>query len=111
MANTQIAIKSHGKTTLLTAGKYCDRNIDINTEVNASKFTNVLKHPNTVITLNAQGTGNATNAGSFTVKFNLNDFITPTTGKKPVFRWRGIFGNPNIPSMYYISTYPRRLWT
>jgi hypothetical protein len=101
MANTQIAITSNGKTTLLTAGKYCDRNIDINTEVNASEYTNVLKHPNTVITLNAQGTGNTSNAGSFTVKFNLNDFTTLTSGVKPLFRWRGIFGNPNITAMYY----------
>ena len=101
MANTQINIGTNGKTTLATAGKYCDRNIDVNVSVNASEFTNVLKHPNTVITLNAQGTGNATNNGSFTVKFNLNDFITPTAVKKPLFRWRGIFGNPNITAMYY----------
>ena len=33
MANTQITISKNGKTTLATAGKYCDRNIDINVEV------------------------------------------------------------------------------
>ena len=33
MANTQIAISQNGKTTLATAGKYCDRNIDINVAV------------------------------------------------------------------------------
>jgi protein-tyrosine phosphatase len=33
MANTQIAISQNGKTTLATAGKYCERNIDINVEV------------------------------------------------------------------------------
>lgn len=33
MENTQIAISSNGKTTLATAGKYCDRNIDINVAV------------------------------------------------------------------------------
>ena len=33
MANTQIAIYKNGKTTLATAGKYCDRNIDINVAV------------------------------------------------------------------------------
>lgn len=33
MANTQIAISQNGKTTLATAGKYCERNIDINVAV------------------------------------------------------------------------------
>ena len=33
MANTQIAISRNGKTTLATAGKYCERNIDINVAV------------------------------------------------------------------------------
>jgi peroxiredoxin len=31
--NTQIEIKKYGTTTLATAGKYCDRNIDVNVEV------------------------------------------------------------------------------
>ena len=33
MSNTQINITVNGKKTLATAGKYCDRNIDINVEV------------------------------------------------------------------------------
>ena len=33
MANTQIAISQNGKTTLATAGTYCERNIDINVAV------------------------------------------------------------------------------
>lgn len=33
MANTQISISQNGKTTLATAGKYCDRNIDVNVDV------------------------------------------------------------------------------
>lgn len=33
MINTQIDISKNGKTTLATAGKYCERNIDINVEV------------------------------------------------------------------------------
>lgn len=33
MANTQINISTNGKTTLATAGKYCDRNIDVNVSV------------------------------------------------------------------------------
>lgn len=33
MANIQIDITTEGKTTLATAGKYCDRNIDVNVSV------------------------------------------------------------------------------
>ncbi len=33
MANIQVAISNNGKTTLATAGKYCERNIDINVAV------------------------------------------------------------------------------
>lgn len=33
MANTQINITANGTKTLLTAGKYCDRNIDVNVNV------------------------------------------------------------------------------
>lgn len=33
MANIQIDITTEGKTTLATAGKYCDRNIDLNVSV------------------------------------------------------------------------------
>ena len=33
--NTQINITENGKTTLSTAGKYCDRNIDVNVEVDS----------------------------------------------------------------------------
>ena len=34
--NTQISITQNGTTTLATAGKYCDRNIDVNVEVEDS---------------------------------------------------------------------------
>ena len=39
MENTQINIGSNGTTTLATAGKYCDRNIDVNVAVPASGST------------------------------------------------------------------------
>lgn len=39
MANTQINIKGNGTTTLATAGKFCDRNIDVNVAVPASGIT------------------------------------------------------------------------
>lgn len=41
MSNTQIDITDNGTKTLLTAGKYCDRNIDVNINVpipNAKSF-------------------------------------------------------------------------
>lgn len=44
MANTQININANGTKTLLTAGKYCDRNIDVNVDVATVKptqFTNL----------------------------------------------------------------------
>ena len=45
MANTQIDITTNGTTTLATAGKYCDRNIDVNVNVSGvgaepTQFTN-----------------------------------------------------------------------
>ena len=36
MANIQISVSKNGTTTLATAGKYCDRNIDIVTDVPTS---------------------------------------------------------------------------
>ena len=36
MANTQISITENGTTTLATAGKYCDRNIDVNVNIAGS---------------------------------------------------------------------------
>lgn len=43
MANTQINITENGTKTLATAGKYCDRNIDVNVNVpaKATQFTNL----------------------------------------------------------------------
>ena len=39
MANIQINIAENGTKTLATAGKYCDRNIDVNVSVPASGIT------------------------------------------------------------------------
>jgi hypothetical protein len=43
MANTQINITENGTKTLATAGKYCDRNIDVNVNVapKPTQFTNL----------------------------------------------------------------------
>lgn len=56
MANTQIAIKTNGKTTLATAGKYCDRNIDVNVDVPASGIT-----PTGSVNITSNGTHDVSN--------------------------------------------------
>ena len=62
MANTQISIKTNGTTTLATAGKYCDRNIDVNVAVPASGIT-----PTGSISITANGTHDVTNYASAVV--------------------------------------------
>lgn len=55
--NTQITITSNGRTTLATAGKYCDRNIDIDVSVlvppseggQPTQFTNLYDPANVTV--------------------------------------------------------------
>ena len=51
MDNTQINIKTNGTTTLATAGKYCDRNIDVSVSVPVSGIT-----PSGIKTITTNGT-------------------------------------------------------
>lgn len=62
MANTQINITTNGRTTLVTSGKYCDRNIDINVSVPASGIT-----PTGSINITENGTHDVTNYASAVV--------------------------------------------
>ena len=62
MANTQISIKTNGTTTLATAGKYCDRNIDVNVAVPASGIT-----PSGSKTITENGTHDVTQYASAVV--------------------------------------------
>lgn len=62
MANTQVNIISNGTTTLATAGKCCDRNIDVNVDVPVSEIT-----PTGSITITTNGTHNVTNYASAVV--------------------------------------------
>ena len=48
MANTQINITENGTTTLATAGKYCDRNIDVNVDTR-KKYTNLYDPANVTL--------------------------------------------------------------
>ncbi len=51
MANHQINITENGTKTLATAGKYCDRNIDVNVDVagKPTPFTNLYDPANVVL--------------------------------------------------------------
>ena len=51
MANHQINITENGTKTLATAGKYCDRNIDVNVDVagKPTQFTNLYDPANVVL--------------------------------------------------------------
>lgn len=98
MANTQININANGKTTLATAGKYCDRNIDVNVDVagKPTQFTNVLKYADSIeINKRWAAAGNSYNTsqpnGCIAVTLNLNnlpDGITLANNTNR-FRFRG----------------------
>ena len=66
MANTQIEIKTNGTTTLATAGKYCDRNIDVNVAVPASGIT-----PTGTKTITENGTHDVANFASAVVNVQI----------------------------------------
>ena len=64
MANHQINITANGTKTLATAGKYCDRNIDVN--VNVPVPSGYIK-PSGSKTINENGTHDVTNYASAVV--------------------------------------------
>lgn len=97
MANTQVNISANGTTTLATAGKYCDRNIDVNVNVESeakpTEFTNVLTHESTIVTLNtaAYVGGNTTTVnGNILVDIDLVSLGITTHPAELTFRWRGM---------------------
>lgn len=71
MVNTQIDIITNGTTTLATAGKYCDRNIDVNVSVPATGIT-----PIGSLNITTNGTHNVTNYANAVV--NVPTGITPS---------------------------------
>lgn len=93
MANTQIDISANGTTTLKTAGKYCDRDIDIHVHVpsgtpSPTQFVNVLTHSSTEIRLNQTYNGTVRN-GAMCVIVDLAG-LGITTTQKIEFRMRGL---------------------
>lgn len=74
MANTQINITANGTKTLATAGKYCDRNIDVNVAVPASGIT-----PTGNKTITTNGTHDVTNYANAVVNVPVpSGYIKPS---------------------------------
>lgn len=77
MANTQISITANGTKTLATAGKYCDRNIDVNVNVETAKptkITNLYDPANVVLKTRSDCSGGTT---SFPTDNQCNYVIIP----------------------------------
>lgn len=97
MANTQVNVTQNGTTTLATAGKYCDRNIDVNVSVptnEPTQFVNVLEYA--VLEINTRysnnGTVNSNQPNSIIgVTIDLNSLPSGVTLQKNTneFRFRG----------------------
>ena len=97
MANTQVSISKNGKTTLATAGKYCDRNIDVNVDVDGkpTQFVNVLEYADSLEVnkrFSSNGSYNTTNPNScIAVTLNLNNLPggNPLKNNANDIRFRG----------------------
>ena len=78
MANTQISITANGTKTLATAGKYCDRNIDVNVNVPASGIT-----PTGTKSITSNGTHDVTIYASANVNVPVpSGYIKPSGTKE-----------------------------
>ena len=97
MANTPISVTKNGITTLATAGKYCDRNIDVNVSVKVqpTSFVNVLAYADS-LEINKRfannGSVNTNQPNSIiAVTIDLNKLPDGVTLKKNTneFRFRG----------------------
>ena len=92
MANTQINISANGTTTLATAGKYCDRNIDVNVDVpgKPTQFTNLYDPANVVLKTRSECSSGAT---SFPADNYVNYVIIHfdhKAGEEVAIRTRGL---------------------
>lgn len=76
MANTQISITANGTKTLKTAGKYCDRDIEVNVNV-PSESTGIT--PTGTKTITTNGTHDVTSYASANVNVPVpNGYIKPS---------------------------------
>jgi hypothetical protein len=77
MANTQISISRNGVTTLATAGKFCDRNVDVNVSVPSDGIT----HSGTK-SITSNGTHDVTSYASASVNVPVpSGYIKPSGSK------------------------------
>ena len=94
MANTQININANGTKTLLTAGKYCDRNIDVNVDVATVKptqFANLYDPAN--VTLDYRMNCSSSSGITYTADSETNYIICPyhhVKNENFALRMRGI---------------------
>ena len=96
MANTQINVTENGTTTLATAGKYCDKNIDVNVNVKAkpTSFVNVLEYATLEVNkkFSSNGSYNTSQPNAFVaVTLDLNSLPNGENLHKNTneFRFRG----------------------
>lgn len=94
MANHQINITANGTKTLATAGKYCDRNIDVNVNVpaKATQFTNLYDPAEVTLQMVSNASSSLGGWAPATDK-NCNYVIIPyhrLPGEPFVLRMRGI---------------------
>lgn len=90
--NIQIAVTENGTTTLATAGKYCDRNIDVNVNVKEkpAQFTNLY----TGATIHFKKSVSGSSSGiTYSDDNYVNSILVPyhhKVGEPVVLRMRGI---------------------
>ena len=79
MANTQINITANGTKTLATAGKYCDRNIDVNVSVPSNGIT-----PTGNKTITTNGTHDVTQYANAVVNVPVPSGYVKPSGSKTI---------------------------
>lgn len=95
MVNTQININENGTKTLAAAGKYCDRNIDVNVDVagKPTQLTNVYDPANVTVRTRLDASTSIENGYAFAADNQTNMIVLPYHHKKGEafdLRMRGI---------------------
>lgn len=96
MANTQINVSTNGTTTLATAGKYCDRNIDVNVNVSGggeqpTQFTNL--YDPAYVTIDNRMSASSSSGVTYTADTECNSIKIPyhhVANTPVVLRIRGL---------------------
>lgn len=94
MANHQIDITENGTVTLATAGKYCDRNVDVNVNVpeQPTQFTNLVDSADAVIKYGYR----PTSSGFVATEYAVAIAIKASAGEEAKVRLRGCMYAPFI---------------